>query len=97
MGSKHLVTLKITVIEKVVAGRKCCWEVEWAQTKAPVGRGVWELSVAVTGEAVGGRAARAGDGAHQCGYRAPAGEEDKARVHGRTRKDPRAAEERNVG
>lgn len=51
MGSKHLVTLKITVIEEVVAGRKCCWEVEWAQTKAPVGRGVWELSVAVTGEA----------------------------------------------
>ena len=52
-GSKHLITLKVTVIKEDVAGRKCFWEVEWAQTEAPVGRGVWEMSVAVTGEAAG--------------------------------------------
>lgn len=32
MGSKHLTTLKITVIKEDVAGRKCCWEVKLALT-----------------------------------------------------------------
>ena len=86
-------TLKITVIKEDVASRKRCWEVESAQTKALVGRGLWELSVAVTGEAFGA----------WWEWRTPLwlqgaeGEEAKAGVRSPRRKDPCAAEGRHEG
>lgn len=55
MGSKHSRTPQITVIKEDAAGRTCCWEVEEVQTEAFVGRGGWELSAAMTGEALGAR------------------------------------------